>query len=477
MKPFGRGKDKDAAGGEGSRQEPQLGADREFEQIESTRHQGDVGTATVEGERGIPSVNRAQTVQSRINNWLALGLMLFLGGGFLVWYYSAQFQRADAAQAADAKARATRAGGEMKLPRLGPVDAPRSVGTDTTTAPDAGPTVIGDVLGPPPALPDPGAMRTVGTQAPPVAAAPAGPKPPTQAELDLARKLGVPVMYRSQAGAASAGGALPAASSAGQSGAGALAAGNSGGGVFSASGGVPQEAGSAGPGSIGALLQPTSTPAVRAQMLPTRRFLLGKGAFVDCTLETALDSTLPGMTTCITAFDIFGADGKVVLMERGTKLVGETKGEIRRGQGRIFVLWSEARTPHGVVVPLASPGTDELGRSGLPGWVDTHFWERFGAAILISVIDGVIQAGVLSQSGGGNGGPALIYNPQNSQSVATEILKNTINIPPTVIKNQGDRIQVFVARDADFRPVYDLRMAATGGAESTAATVTPGRRP
>jgi hypothetical protein len=35
----------------------------------------------------------------------------------------------------------------------------------------------------------------------------------------------------------------------------------------------------------------------------------------------------------------------------------------------------------------------------------------------------------------------------------------------------------FVARDADFRPVYDLRMAGTGGAESTAATVTPGRKP
>ncbi len=473
MKPFGRGKDKDAAGGEGGRQDPQLSADREFERIEGTRHQGDVGTATVEGERGIPSVNRTQTVQSRINNWLALGLMLFLGGGFLIWYYSAQFQRADAAQAADAKARATRAGGEMKLPRLGPVDAPRSVGTDTTTAADAGPTVIGDVLGPPPALPDAVAMRAVGAQ-PPVAAAPAGPKPPTQAELDLARKLGVPVMYRSQAGVASAGGAASSASSGGQSGAAALAGGNVGSGAFGASG---AEAGGGGSGSIGALLQPTSTPAVRAQMLPTRRFLLGKGAFVDCTLETALDSTLPGMTTCITAFDIFGADGKVVLMERGTKLVGETKGEVRRGQGRIFVLWSEARTPNGVVVPLASPGTDELGRSGLPGWVDTHFWERFGAAILISVIDGVIQAGVLSQSGGGNGGPAVIYNPQNSQSVATEILKNTINIPPTVIKNQGDRIQVFVARDADFRPVYDLRMAATGDPERTAEPGAPGRRP
>ena len=39
----------------------------------------------------------------------------------------------------------------------------------------------------------------------------------------------------------------------------------------------------------------------------------------------------------------------------------------------------------------------------------------------------------------------------------TEVLRNTINIPPTVVINQGARIQVLVARDADFRTVYALR--------------------
>jgi type IV secretion system protein VirB10 len=205
-------------------------------------------------------------------------------------------------------------------------------------------------------------------------------------------------------------------------------------------------------GGLQALLTADVAPSVSAQVLPTQRFLIPKGAFVDCTLETAIDSTLPGMTTCVTATDTFGADGKVVLLERGTKLVGETRGTVQQGQARVFVLWTEARTPTGVVVPLASPGTDELGRSGLPGEVDRHFFERFGAALLISMIDIGVESATQRQSGG------VIINPTTPEAILTEVLQSTLNIPPTVRITQGQRIQVLVARDLDFRRVYQLKL-------------------
>jgi type IV secretion system protein VirB10 len=85
--------------------------------------------------------------------------------------------------------------------------------------------------------------------------------------------------------------------------------------------------------------------------------------------------------------------------------------------------------------------------------VDRHFWDRFGAAILVSVIEGGVQAAVQSRNNGGT----VIYNPTTTTDVTTEVLKSTISIPPTVTKANGDRIQVFVARDLDFRSVYELR--------------------
>jgi len=41
--------------------------------------------------------------------------------------------------------------------------------------------------------------------------------------------------------------------------------------------------------------------------------------------------------------------------------------------------------------------------------------------------------------------------------VASIALENSINIPPTLYKNHGDVVSIFVARDLDFSSVYDLK--------------------
>ena len=414
---------------------------------------GPGGIDCVTGERGVPSVNRARSLQSRMSSLLALGLMMALGVGLLTWYYSRAFSRPQRALQSAQSLERQRAQGEMALPPLGPISQPLSRPASASAAPTGvttDPTELQALLGPAPpgprgaAVPDPRA--SIGAMS--------APRQPT-----IDRRLTGPVFARAggdidafggEAGAG--GGAELMASSPNAAGMGGPPAQFLG--LSPARNGQTQEDPSSGGGrdELASLLSPEVTTPVAARVLPTRRLLLPKGAFIDCTLETAIDSTLPGMTTCITATDTFSADGTVVLLERGTKLVGETRGEVEQGQARIFVLWTEARTSSGVIVPLDSPGTDALGRSGLAGRVERHFWERFGAAILVSVIDGAVQAGVQSTSNGGT----VIVSPSGTQEVMTDVLKSTVNIPPTVVVDQGTRIQVLVARDVDFRSVYRL---------------------
>jgi type IV secretion system protein VirB10 len=381
---------------------------------------------SVRGERGTAALAQAPSVQSRISNLLAIGLMSLLGLGMLTWYYANTMTRQSRArESARASATKRAQSGDLPLPSLGRIDHPAMEKPPPDPAPQARALV---------ATP----LREIPLETAPPAAAYGAPPVKTQAQLTLERQLSGAVFSQSSSPTTSAAGiASPAAGSTPSS---------------ASPPTSPQE-----PGELSALLRPSVTTAVRAQVLPTQRLLLPKGAFLDCTLETAIDSTLPGMTTCVMATDTFGVDGQVVLLERGTKLVGETRGQVQQGSARVFVLWSEARTPTGVIVPLVSPGADELGRAGLPGTVDRHFWERFGAAMLVSVIDGAIQAAV--QSSRSNSG-TVIVNPSATQDVTTEVLKGTINIPPTVVKHQGDRIQVLVARDLDFRSVYELKSIA-----------------
>jgi type IV secretion system protein VirB10 len=197
----------------------------------------------------------------------------------------------------------------------------------------------------------------------------------------------------------------------------------------------------------------TQAERVAAIRMPAPAFWVPRGYALDCTLKTAIDSTLAGLATCVTATDLYGADGSTVLLERGTELTGRVAADVRTGQARVGVTWDEARTPGGVLVALDSPGTDALGRAGLTGHVDRHFDERFGAAILLTLIDAGLEMAIESQR---EAGSQVIVSPSGVGDLATEVLRETIAIPPTIRVPQGTRVQVLAARHLDFEPVYAL---------------------
>lgn len=200
-------------------------------------------------------------------------------------------------------------------------------------------------------------------------------------------------------------------------------------------------------------LVPSIIPATVAKQRKDLTYLLRKGANIHCTLDTMIVTTHPGITRCVVNKDIYSANGKTLLIDRGSEIIGEQTTAMVQGQARVFILWTTIETPQGVSIDINSPASDNLGASGAPAQVDTHFWARFGGAIMLSMIDDVMG---ITSNRAGNKDYTFDNTQESSRSMAEEALRNTINIPPTGYVNQGTLLNVMVARDVDFSTVYEL---------------------
>lgn len=190
----------------------------------------------------------------------------------------------------------------------------------------------------------------------------------------------------------------------------------------------------------------------QAEQLSNLHALVPQGTMIPAVLETAISSNLPGFTRATVAEDVYSFNGEALLIPSGTQLIGRYRSATVQGQDRVFVIWQRLLRPDGVSMVLDSYGADSLGRSGIAGEVDTHFFERFGSTIMLSLIDGAIQYGVNSASDQ-NGQTVALNSGQDFSRAAEIALENSINIPPTIYINQGERINIFVGHDLDFSSV------------------------
>ncbi|NVD69582.1 type IV secretion system protein VirB10 [Duganella sp. BJB1802] len=216
-------------------------------------------------------------------------------------------------------------------------------------------------------------------------------------------------------------------------------------------------------GKLKPLLQATPTAPVQATLMGDRDLILPEGRTIDCNLSLRIISEVSGMAVCVLSSAVYGDSGNVVLAEQGSVATGDYVAVSEQGQRRLFILWTRLKTPKGVLVNLNSPAADALGTSGLEGYVDNRWSERVGAAFLLSMVqDAIGYETAKATAGNGNGnaatGIAVFQNTTEAGNrLAERILNSTINIKPTIYKNQGDRASITVARDLDFGKIYALR--------------------
>lgn len=167
---------------------------------------------------------------------------------------------------------------------------------------------------------------------------------------------------------------------------------------------------------------------------------LTQGTMIPAVLETAINTDVPGYVRAVVSQDVRSFDGSRILVPRSSRLIGQYQSGMQAGQKRAYVIWTRLIRPDGVSVSLASPGTAFDGSGGLPGRVDSHFFQRFGSSMLLSVIGGLTAVA--------SGGTSVILG--GGQSAAGAALEQGGQIGPTIRVRMGEPIRVFTARDLDF---------------------------
>lgn len=184
---------------------------------------------------------------------------------------------------------------------------------------------------------------------------------------------------------------------------------------------------------------------VKAGRLANPSLTVPLGTIIPAVLETALDSTRGGSVRALVQRDVRSFDGSRVLIPRGSRLYGSYEGNLAEGQNRALVTWTRLLRPDGVTIALDSQASDPLGRAGIKGKVDSKFFQRFGGAILQSILD--IGVGVATRQATDGVIVALPGSTQNVTRIAPT------QITPTLTVRQGTSVSVYVARDLDFSSV------------------------
>jgi type IV secretion system protein VirB10 len=182
----------------------------------------------------------------------------------------------------------------------------------------------------------------------------------------------------------------------------------------------------------------------RAQAMTNPGTTVTQGTLIPAILETAIDTDVPGYVRAVVSQDVKSFDGRNVLIPRSSRLVGQYQSGLQAGQKRAYVIWTRLIRPDGASVNLQSPGIGFDGTTGLAGDVDSRFFQRFGSAMLLSVVGGL--------SAIGSGGASVIVGG-GGQAAAAAAVSQDSQLGPVVRVRQGEPIRVFTARDLDFSGV------------------------
>lgn len=194
-----------------------------------------------------------------------------------------------------------------------------------------------------------------------------------------------------------------------------------------------------------------AAPMVLSSYPVNRSFILTEDRTIAAVLLDGVNSQIPGTVRAVVAEDVFGADGRYKLLEKGDIVLGRYDKTTKVGETRLSVsFYRIIRSADGAEIYSAGTAfayaADKMGRAGLVGDVDNRNWERYGLAFGTSLIGGLAGLGKAKVKGDEY---EEFWNrlSDNTTEITTKVLEQYMNIAPVITIAQGEPILIRLAAD------------------------------
>ena len=194
-----------------------------------------------------------------------------------------------------------------------------------------------------------------------------------------------------------------------------------------------------------------AAPSVLSSYPVDRSFILTEDRTIAAVLLDGINTQIGGTVRAYVSEDVFGADNRYKLLEKGDVVLGRYEPTKKVGETRVQVAFYRIiRSADGAEIYSSGKSfayaADKMGRAGLVGDVDNRNWERYGLAFGTSLIGGLAGLGKAKVKGDEY---EEFWNrlSDNTTEITTKVLEQYMNIAPVITIAQGEPILIRLAAD------------------------------
>ena len=190
---------------------------------------------------------------------------------------------------------------------------------------------------------------------------------------------------------------------------------------------------------------------------PISKYEIKAGGIIPGVMLTGINSDLPGTMTANIREDVYDTvTGRILLIPKGTRVIGKYSSSISFGQSRVLVVLQRLIFPNGKSINLENfEGADMSGYSGLVGTVDNHTLKLFQGVILSSILGAA--AGIIDDNGNNNNNNSWRNNAgrgagEEIVTIGEAIASRLLAVQPTIKIAPGSRFNIMVNSDLILEP-------------------------